>query len=244
MKPYNKLTIVRNRHRARDLHLFRKVVETYFERAEYHADGLPVDWEGAQAARSQINRMLPRVIQVVHAARLHVPTANTTDPGPTVADVKILRNIFGARYADGTEQEILDVIDMALGVYEASRFNALARTVNPFHYALSALAFVASLPRRGLTALGLWPQRARAPRIRPEDVTRLEAVASRLADAEGLIERRFAEMRDRQAQQFAENTGQLAELAERLDFAERVLAQQRPIAALKSPDENVVVTPV
>ncbi len=40
------------------------------------------------------------------------------------------------------------------------------------------------------------------------------------------------------------NTGQLAELAERLDFAERVLAQQRPINALKSPDENVVVTPV
>ncbi len=108
---------------------------------------------------------------------------------------------------------------------------------------MTALAFVASLPRRGLTALGLWPQRARAPRIRPEDVTRLEAVASRLADAEGLIERRFAEMRDRQAQQFAENTGQLAELAERLDFAERVLAQQRPINALESPDKSDVVTP-
>ena len=244
MKPYDKLTIVRNRHRARDLRRFRELVETYFERAEYYADGQPVDWEGAQAARSQINQMLPRVIQIVHATGLHAPTASTTDPGPTVADVKILRNIFGARDADGTEQEILDVIDMALGVYEASRFTALARTVNPFHYALTALAFVASLPRRGLTALGLWPRRPRAPRMRAEDVTRLEAVASRLGNAEELIEMRFAEMRDRQTQQFAENSRELAELAERVDFAERVLAQQRPINALELPDKNDVITPV
>jgi hypothetical protein len=244
MIPYDKLTIVRNRHRARDLRRFRELVETYFERAEYVVDDLPVDWEGARAARSEINRMLPRVLQIVRAAGLDAATANTTDPGQTVADVEVLRNIFGARYADGAGQEILDVIDMAFGVYDASRFIALARTVNPFHYAATALAFVASLPRRGFTALGLWPRRPGAPRIRGEDVTRLEAVASRLADAEKYIEMRFAEMRDRQAQQSAESAGQLAELAERLDFAERVMAQQRPINRLKSPDGKDVVTPV
>ena len=245
MIPNDKLTIVRNRQRARDLRRFRELVETYFERAGYVADDLLADWEGAQSARSEINRMLPRVIQVVHAAGLDAATANVTDPGPTVrVDVEVLRNIFRARYADGADQEILDVIDMALGVYEATRFTALARTVNPFHYAMTALAFVAKLPRRVLVAFGLMPQRSRVPRIRPEDVTRLEAVASRFADAEELIEMRFAEMRDRQAQYFAENAGQLAELAERLDFTERVMAQQRPINRLKSPDENGVVKPV
>ncbi len=243
MKPYDKLTIVRNRHRARDLRRFRELVETYFEQAEYVTDDLPVDWEGARAARSQINRMLPRVIQVVHAARLHAPTATTTDPSPTVADVKVLRNIFGARYTEGADQEILDVIDMALGVYEASRFNALARTVNPFHYAVTALAFVLSLPRRGLTALGLWPRHSRAPRIGAEDLARLEAVASRFADAEEMIEMRFAEMRERQAQQFSENNREVAELAERIDFTERVLAQQRSVNALESPEKKDVVTP-
>ena len=50
-------------------------------------------------------------------------------------------------------------------------------------------------------------------------------------------------MRDRQARQFAENTHQLEELAERLDFAELVLAQQRPIPNLQAPAENVGVTP-
>ena len=244
MKPYDKLTIIRNRHRTRDLRRFREVVETYFEQTEYVADDMPVDWDGARAARSQINRMLPRVIQIVHAAGLDASTAGTTGPGPTMADVEALRNIFNARYADGADQEILDIIDMALGVYEASRFNALWRTVNPFHYAVTALVFVASLPRHIFTTLVLGPRHSRAPRIRAEDVTRLEAVASRFADAEGLIEKRFAEMRDRQAQQLAENTHQITELAERLDFAERVLVQQRPIKGLKSPDDNHVVTPV
>jgi hypothetical protein len=244
MKPYDKLTIVRNRHRVRDLRRFRERLESYFEQVEYVTDDLPVDWEGARAARSQINQMLPRVSQIVHAAKLGAPTDDTTDPGPSVANVEVLRNIFRTRYADGAEQEILDVIDMALGVYEASRFIALARTVNPFHYAGTMLAFVASVPRRVLTALGLRLRRPRVPRIRPEDVTRLEAVASSFADAEKLIEMRFAEMRDRQVQEFAENNHQLAELAERIDFAERVLAQQRPINSLQSPDNNDVATPV
>lgn len=244
MKPYDKLTIVRNRHRARDLRRFRELVETYFERAEYVTDDLPVDWEGARAARSQINQMLPRVIQIVHAARLGAPPGDSTDPGPGIADVEVLRNIFSARYADGAEQEILDLIDMALGVYEANRFNALARTFNPLHYTVALLGYVASLPRRMFTAIGLWPRRSRAVRIRPEDIARLEAVAARLANAEDSIERRFADMRDRQAQQFAENARQLDELAERVDFAERVLAQQRPPNRLESPGKNDVITPV
>jgi hypothetical protein len=45
-------------------------------------------------------------------------------------------------------------------------------------------------------------------------------------------------------QEYAENNHQLAELAERIDFAERVLAQQRPINSLQSPDNNDVATPV
>ena len=70
MIPYDKLTFFRNRQRAKDLRLFRDLVETYFERAEYDAaDDLPADWEGARDARSQVNRMLPRMMEVVHAAQ-------------------------------------------------------------------------------------------------------------------------------------------------------------------------------
>ena len=69
-------------------------------------------------------------------------------------------------------------------------------------------------------------------------------MVSRLADMEELFEMRFAEMRDRQLQHFGDNSEQLVDLAERLDFAERVIAQQRPMNRLKPPNGNEVVTPV
>ncbi len=242
MKPYDKITIIRNRHRARDLRIFRELVQTYFERSERLTDDMLADWEGARAARSEINQMLPRVIQIVRAARLEALTNFRS--GAEGAEVEILRNIFSPRYAEGAEQEILDLIDMALGIYEASRYNALARTVNPFHYTFAALGWLAAIPRRTLIAVGILPLRARAPRIEEETLARLEAVASRLANADKLLDSRFAEMRDRQAQLNAKNAGQIEDLAERLDFAERVMSQQQPVKRLNARSENDVVTPV
>jgi len=240
MKPYDRITILRNRHRARDLRIFRELVQTYFERSERLTDDMLADWEGARAARSEINQMLPRVIQIVRAARLDVVSDY---PGAEQRDVEVLSNIFSPRYADGAEQEILDLIDMALGIYEASRFNALARTVNPFHYTFAALGWLAAIPQRTLVAVGILPLRPRAPRIEEETLARLEAVASRLANADKLLDNRFAEMRDRQAQLNSKNAGQIEDLAERLDFAERVMSQQQP-QRLNSPNEHDVVTPV
>lgn len=241
MKPYDKLTIIRNRHRVRELRQFRDLVEAYFEGSEYATDNLPVDWEGARRARSHINQMLPSVMQIVHSARLDAPVTGGGDPGPAVADVKVLRNIFNARYTEGAEQEILDVIDMAIGVYNANRFSALVRTVNPFHYTFTALAYIGRIPGRVIFHRASGTQ---SPRLRQEDATRLEALVSRLSDMEDLIENRFAEMRERQIQQYGENAEQLVDLAERLDFAERVIAQQQPAGRLRARNENDVATPV
>jgi hypothetical protein len=242
MKPYDKLTILRNRRRARDLRLFREHVETYFERSQDDdVAGIPADWEGAQYARSQINQMLPRVIQIAHAAGLGDSTP-TSDRYPRVGDVEVLREIFSPRYANGTGQEILDVVDMALGVYEATHFESFVRTVNPLHYTLTALAFVASLPRRVLVAIGLWPGESRRLRPRPDQMMHLETIASQLTRTTDAIEMRFAELQQLQSRQFAETSNQVTELAERLDFAERVLAQ-RPMKQIKSPGEKDVVTP-
>ena len=245
LKPHDQLTIVRNRHRARELRLFRDAVGTYFERSERDVNDVPMDWEGAQAARSRINQMLPRVMQIVRAAGLgeSMGTAANTDPGPTLGRVEVLSRIFSARYGDGLDQEIIDVLDMALGVYEGGRFNALARTINPLHYAATILAFLARAPRRILAALGL-RRRPRASLMRDTDVARLESVAERLAEAEEMIDSRLAAILDRQALRHAEYSRELAELAERLNFAERVLARQEPLKHLDAPDESHIPTPV
>jgi hypothetical protein len=51
----------------------------------------------------------------------------------------------------------------------------------------------------------------------------LENVAARLAETEDLIDQRFAALQDHQAQQRSNQAGQIAELAERIDFVERVI---------------------
>jgi hypothetical protein len=245
MKPHDRLTIIRNRHRARELRLFRDLVEAYFVRSERDVNDVPMDWEGAQAARSRINQMLPRVIQVVRAAGLWegAAVAPTTDPGVVLGRVEVLQRIFNARYGDGLDQEIIDVLDMAIGVYDGGRFQAMARTFNPLHYAGTALAFLARVPRRVLAALGIW-RYPRGSRLKAEDLARLESIAARLAEAEDLIDSRIASVLDRQAVRHAEYSRELAELAERLDFAERVLARQDPMQRLDAPKQSDISTPV
>jgi hypothetical protein len=244
MQPHDRITILRNRYRAAELRTFRDLVETYFARSERDADGVPMDWEGARAARSRINQMLPRILQVVRAAGLgrSVGTEATTDPGLAVGRVEVLQQIFSVSYADGLDQEILDVLDMALGAYEGGRFMALARTVNPLHYASAALAFLARTPRRALVALGL-SRRRPASQLAPVDPANLESVAARLAALEELIDSRLIAAQDRQAVRHADYGRQLAELAERLDFAERVLARERPLSRLEGPAKSDVPTP-
>jgi len=238
MKPSDDLTIIRNRHRVRELRVFREMVDTYYERSAYDADDLQRDWEGAQAARAEINRMLPRIIQVIEAAR--ITTAATRDPGTALGKPDALRHIFTNRYAGTGGQEVLDIIDMTIGVYEAGRFGALARTFNPLFYAGSMLGYVLGLPKRFFVALGFGGG-SRRSHIQAEDLKRLEAVAERLADTEELIETRFAELRERQGRQIAENAHQLTELAERLDFTERVLTQMRAVKELRPPDATTPV---
>lgn len=245
MRPHDQLTVFRNLHRIRELRQFRDLVATYFERSERDVNDVPMDWDGAQAARSRINQMLPRVIQIVRAAGLGgAGTAVITDPGlgPALARVEVLQRIFRARSGDGLDQEIVDVLDMALGVYEGGRFTALARTINPLHYAATALAFLARAPRRVLAAFGLW-RYPRPSRPGAADLAHLESLTARLAEAEELIDTRLAAVLDRQAVRHAEYSRQLTELAERLDFAERVLAGQEPPKRLDAPDVKIP-TPV
>jgi hypothetical protein len=99
------------------------------------------------------------------------------------------------------------------------------------------------LPRRLLAALGLWPgpRRSRPGAGDPAD---LESVVARLAEAEELIDTRLTAVQDRQALRHAEYSRQLAELAERLDFAERVLSLQPPLKRIEAPEANDIITPV
>ena len=83
---------------------------------------------------------------------------------------------------------------------------------------------------------------ATKPLLQIEHVTRLEDVATRLADGQDSIETRLAEMADRQERRLSENADQLADLADRIEFAERMVAQQKPVSpASNSEDEGLLI---
>lgn len=241
MIPYNELTIVRNLYRARELREFRKWVEVYFERSEPDANEEVFDLEGARAARSHINRMLPRVLATVRAAGIGgtPPRDTTTDPGHSLGRVDVLSRIFTARFGDGVDQEILDVLDMAIGAYDGDRGASLVRTINPIYYGGRLVGYLMGGPRRFFRALF-----GRRPTIDDARLTRLEAIAARLSETEDLIDSRFASLQDHQARTRGDQGRQLAELAERLDFVERVLSAPRPGRSIEPPREQRHHTPV
>lgn len=245
LKPLHQLTLIRNRQRVRELWQFRDMVDAWFARSERDEHDMPVDWEGAQAVRSRINQALPRILQIVQAAgigrSLRIDTH--TDPGLRIGRIDVLERIFSASYSNGLDQEIFDVIDMALGMYEADRFGAAMRTVNPLHYAGALLGFIGRVPRRFVRALG-FGRGSRVASLSPADLARLEMVAARLADAEDLIDSRLATALDRQAQRHADYSRQLGELADRLDFAERLLAGQPTPPRVSPPRQGGMITPV
>jgi hypothetical protein len=210
VKPHTQLTFIPNRHRAGELREFRALVEDYFARVTRDDDGYPMDWDGAQAARSRINQMLARVILIVRAAGLEgsTPGAITTDPGPRLGQVDVLQRIFKIRPGDAAEQEVLDTLDMALGVYDGDRVLALVRTVNPIHYAAMALTFLVRGPRRLFAALGF--RRKPAAGALAADAARVEAAMARLENVEELIDSRFADLQDRQAARASEQGRLLA----------------------------------
>lgn len=244
MTPHHRLTFLPNRHRARELRVFRQLVVTYFERSQRDPDDVLMDWEGAQEARASINQRLPRVLRMVEAAGLGTggSLSGVTDPGLGLARADVLRGIFRARYAEGLEQEILDALDMAIGVYDGDRLVALIRTVNPFHYVGLALRGLARMPRRVGAVLGFGsrtPRRGLAAGDSP-----LGEVEDRLTELEASFEARLASVQDRHAMRQAETARHLAELAERLDFSERVLAQYRGPGRLEAPADSEIITPV
>jgi hypothetical protein len=85
---------------------------------------------------------------------------------------------------------------------------------------------------------------AHRSRLGAADLARLESVAAQLADAEAFIDSRLAAFQDRQALRHADYVRDLAELAERLDFAERMLARLPPPKRLDAPAESDITTPV
>lgn len=162
MRRYLRIGIIENRRRAALLNSFRQDLECYFAGMRLDPREMTVvESPEAREARVRINMKLDRAYNVMVAAG--VPTTTLYSPpavaGGHPARVDVVLNVFSLHRYQIPQEKVLDIVARAIGVYQADRWGASLRLVNPvFWLALLLDAFV-SIPFRVLGRIGFDRQR-------------------------------------------------------------------------------------
>ena len=141
MRKYNKIAFIENGKRIKKLYEFRELIIKYFENIELY--GLEIiENEKAEAYRSEINKNIEEIKNIVSAAGLnnlyeiYIPIKGIKE------SINIIENIFTIiSYLSYDRNEIerhknilLDFIDRAIGVYENNKIKAFIRLFNPLFW--------------------------------------------------------------------------------------------------------------
>jgi len=148
MRSYKQIIFIENDKRTKTLNKFRDLVENYFRRTEYDYNRDPIlDSEGEEL-RKEINHLLSDVDFIVNASGTSTVIRYTPPPaiGGYIQDVNLLRNIFNLHLYQITPINVLDMIDVSLGVYQADRKNSIIRAINPFFWLYRIYKWIVKLP--------------------------------------------------------------------------------------------------
>lgn len=163
MAYYKKITIWENRKRTELLVAFRNLVDTYFTNLEdYSHLGLdPHENEKAKKARREINMILDKMHSVIILAGVS-PTIYYSPPpaiGGLAGTIDLIYNIFNLHHFEIKPENLLDLIDRAVGIYENDRLNAWLRTINPLFWLGLILDYIVSLPFKIIGKIGFNQER-------------------------------------------------------------------------------------
>ena len=199
----SELTCWENRRRAECLFRFRELVVTYFNNIQRHGYGFdePVEGQAAKVARSDINRMSQQALRFVYDAG--VPSDVTYYPAPAVGGyvrtVNVLGNLFNLSASSIPTQKAVDIIEQAIGVYDADYQASVIRTFNPFFWIGKILRAISAIPFAILEHAGLHGKKledsfvGRLVKLLTQIVTLLTAVFGflKLVGREDLVTRFF-----------------------------------------------------
>lgn len=149
LRYYTKIPVWENKRRLSKLAEFRGRLSSYFNnsRADWMEEDR-IEGETAQEARVQLNRSMDEVHTIMLCAGIN-PRVTWTPPatvGGYVQNVDLIQNIFNIQRFSICAKYVLDFIDRAIGVYEANRRKAFARTINPLFYVGLMLDWLGSVP--------------------------------------------------------------------------------------------------
>lgn len=168
MRDYRKITIWENRKRIDFLVNFKNLVIDYFKnvkRANWEL-GL-IENETAKQKREKINLVLHKAHSIILTAEVY-PYLTYIPPravGGYIQKIDLVLDIFHLSNYRINPQEVVDILDKAIGVYENDRHDSLLRTINPLFWIDLILSYIVSFLFRIIGGMGFDQEKIKSPII-------------------------------------------------------------------------------
>lgn len=156
MRYHTRILIWENRRRLNKLRDFRSLVIRYFNNSRVNLGGGRVEESAAKEARREINRLKDEIHSIILNSDIN-PSFSWTRPaaaGGGETEIDLIDDIFDLDQFDIGPNNVLGLIDRAIGEYDSNRRSAFVRTLNPFFYLGQVLDTISDLPFIILGILG------------------------------------------------------------------------------------------
>ena len=164
MRYYTKILIWENKRRLNKLREFRPLMIRYFNNSRVGFGGGRVEESAAKEARREINLLRDEIHSIILNSGID-PSFSWTPPaavGDDETEIDLIEDIFNLDQFDIGPNNLLDLIDRAIGKYDANRKSAFVRTFNPFFYLGLVLDTISDLPFIAIGILGFNRQKMKA----------------------------------------------------------------------------------
>lgn len=163
MKIYNRMLIFENTAKRKLLIKFRELLVSFFNDQKWDDFSRSyIESEEGAKKRVQINKLVNRVSWVINEAGVSASIYYSPPPisGGFAGHIDLLQNLFNLESYRISPQQIIDIIDRAIGNYEGDRFNAALRVINPLFWFGLLLDYIVSLPFKLIGKMGFSEQKA------------------------------------------------------------------------------------
>lgn len=154
---YKKRTIIGNTYCLRKLDDFRNDLILYFNNIE-RSFGLEfIENSTGKQVRTKINRYVNEVHEIIITSGISTEVTYTPPPmiGGYRQNIDLVSNIFNFHMYQIEPNNLLDIVDRAIGRYESDRAQSIVRTLNPFFWFGRFLDILVSLPFRFFQRAGI-----------------------------------------------------------------------------------------
>ena len=167
MRHYTRILIWENKRRLSKLREFRSLMIRYFNNSRVGLGGGRVEESAAKEARREINRLRDEIHSIILNSEIN-PSFSWTRPaaaGGDETEIDLIDDIFDLDQFDIGPNNVLGIIDRAIGEYDSNRRSAFVRTFNPFFYLGRVLDTITDLPFIVLGVLGFDRQKIKTSTI-------------------------------------------------------------------------------